>query len=102
MAKVSKRSSSLSANSTFDAEGYDYFWQPPAWVITNPKEQIVEGYASLPNLDDQGDVIPLDVIDKALGPFMEWGNLREMHDKKAAGKVLAAKVDEQGLYIVAR
>jgi len=33
---------------------------------------------------------------------MVWGNLREMHGKVAAGKVLEAVVDEQGLYIKAQ
>jgi HK97 family phage prohead protease len=99
---LAKRSSNTGPSNTLDADGYDYFWQPPAWVVTDPQNHIVEGYASLPNLDDQGDIIPLDAIDQALEPFMKWGNLREMHDKKAAGKVLAARVDEKGLYIQAR
>ena len=86
----------------YPAEGYDYFWQPPDWVITDPTQHIIEGYASLPNLDDQGDIIPLDVIDAALPRFMKWANLREMHDKSAAGKVLKATVDEHGLRIQAR
>jgi len=97
-----KRSSSATPSDTFAADGYDYFWSPPDWVIKDPQEHIIEGYASLPNLDDQGDVIPLDAIDAALPRFMKWGNLREMHDKKAAGKVLAAKVDERGLKILAK
>ncbi len=100
--EIQKRSSSATPNSTYEAEGYDYLWQPPPWSISDPGEQIVEGYASLPNLDDQGDVIPLDVIDAAMPSFMQWGNLREMHQQSAVGKVIAAKVDEHGLYIIAK
>jgi HK97 family phage prohead protease len=100
---LEKRLSSASPNSTYPAEGYDYFWKPPAWTILDPQERIVEGYASLPNLDDQGDVIPLDVIEAALPAFMNpWGNLREMHQQSAVGKVLAAKVDEHGLKIITK
>jgi HK97 family phage prohead protease len=102
MPELLEKRSSATPSDTFAADGYDYFWSPPDWVIKDPKEHIIEGYASLPNLDDQGDVIPLDAIDAALPRFMKWGNLREMHDKKAAGKVLAAKVDERGLKIMAK
>jgi HK97 family phage prohead protease len=84
------------------SQQYDYFWQPPPWSITNPSERIVEGYASMPNLDDQGDVVPVEAIEAALPSFMEWGTLRAMHTKIAAGKVLAARVDRNGLWIKAQ
>lgn len=77
-----------------------FLWSPPAWTIADAKEHIVEGYASLPNLDDQGDIIPIDVIADALPDFMKWANGREMHDKKAAGKIVKAVVDDKGLWVV--
>src|SRR5215469_2463719 len=77
-----------------------FLWEPPPWQVTDAKEHIVEGYASLPNLDDQGDIIPLDVIADALPAYMKWANGREMHNKSAAGKILKAQVDDKGVWIV--
>jgi HK97 family phage prohead protease len=99
---LAKRSSDTGPSNSQAADGCVFFWEPPAWTITDPQERIVEGYASLPNLDDQGDVIPLDTIAEALPSYMEFANLREMHGKSAAGNVLKASVDEKGLYIVAK
>ena len=83
-------------------EGDRYLWKAPAWSITDPQEHIVEGYASLPNLDDQGDVVPVKALEAALPEYMKWGNLREMHGKNAAGKVLEARADDHGIWIKAR
>jgi hypothetical protein len=80
----------------------EHLWKPPPWSITDVDGRIVEGYASMPNLDDQGDIVPLSVIDSALPSYMEWANLREMHGKNAAGKVLSAWVKDGGVYIKAR
>src|ERR671923_74743 len=44
------------------SQQYDYFWKPPPWTITDPQNHIVEGYASMPNLDDQG------AVEKKTGP----------------------------------
>jgi hypothetical protein len=84
------------------SQQYRFFWQPPRWNITDPTEHIVEGYASMCNLDDQGDVVPVEAIEAAMPSFMEWGALRAMHTKIAAGKVLAARVDGEGVWIKAK
>lgn len=85
-----------------ERDEWSYLWEPPPWTISDPKEQIVEGYASLPNLDDQGDVIPIDVINRAMPDYMIWGNLREMHEKNAVGKTIEAKVDHRGVWVVCK
>lgn len=77
-----------------------FLWKPPPWTIADAKEHVVEGYASLPSLDDQGDIIPIDVIADALPDFMKWANGREMHNKSATGKIMKAVVDDKGLWIV--
>lgn len=81
---------------------WTYLWTPPKWQITDDAQQIVEGYASLPNLDDQGDIVPIDVITAAMPDYMVWGNLREMHERNAIGKVEGARVDDKGVWIKAK
>ncbi len=49
--------------------------------------RIVSGYASVDNVDLQGDYLPTEVALKAFNEFR--GNVREMHDKVAVGKVLS-------------
>lgn len=45
-------------------------------------------------LDDQGEIVTYDAVEKASGAFMEWGNVREMHDDHtAAGTVLSLARD---------
>ncbi len=81
---------------------WTYLWTPPKWQITDDAQQIVEGYASLPNLDDQGDIVPIDVITAAMPDYMVWGNLREMHERNAIGKVEGARVDDKGVWVKAK
>jgi len=55
-------------------------------------KRIVSGFATLDNLDRQGDVVP---VDASLGAFERFrGNLREMHQPIAAGKVVSFKQDK--------
>ena len=65
-------------------------------------ERIVEGYASTPDLDSQGDRISIDALRDALPGYMKFGNIREMHQPSAVGKTLSAGVDSRGLRIRAR
>lgn len=50
------------------------------------ERRIVSGFATLDNLDKQADIVPTDVSIKAFEMFR--GNLREMHQSIAVGKVI--------------
>lgn len=56
------------------------------------ERRTVSGFATLDNVDRQGDIVPTDASIKAFEKFR--GNIREMHDdKKAVGKLVAFKED---------
>ncbi len=63
---------------------------------------MVWGYASTPTKDLQGEVVALDAIKAALPDYMEWANVREMHQPSAVGVTKEATIDENGLYIGAK
>jgi hypothetical protein len=75
-------------------------------------QRIVEGIAISEAPDQQGgmwdgqryagDVVPMDTIQAALPDYLEWANLREMHQPSAVGKVLSATVENGALRIVAQ
>ena len=56
------------------------------------ERRIVSGFATLDNLDKQGDVVPSEASVKAFERFR--GNLREMHQPIAVGKVVSFKEDK--------
>lgn len=56
------------------------------------EKRIVSGFATLDNVDRQGDIVPTDASVKAFGKFR--GNLREMHQQIAVGKVVSFKEDK--------
>jgi hypothetical protein len=55
------------------------------------ERRIVSGFATLDNLDKQGDVVPADASLRAFESFR--GNIREMHQPKAVGKVVSFRED---------
>ena len=56
------------------------------------ERRIVSGFATLDNVDRQGDIVPSDASVRAFEKFR--GNIREMHDdKKAVGKLVSFKED---------
>lgn len=56
------------------------------------ERRMVSGFATLDNVDRQGDIVPADASIKAFEKFR--GNIREMHDdKKAVGKLVSFKED---------
>ena len=55
------------------------------------ERRIVTGFATLDNLDRQGDVVPKEASVKAFESFR--GNIREMHQPIAVGKVVSFKED---------
>ena len=56
------------------------------------ERRIVSGFATLDNLDKQGDVVPADASRKAFERFR--GNIREMHQPKAVGRMVSFKEDK--------
>lgn len=56
------------------------------------ERRIVSGFATLDNVDRQGDIVPSDTSVKAFQRFR--GNLREMHQPLAVGKVVSFKEDK--------
>jgi hypothetical protein len=65
----------------------------------DPELRVVEGYASTEALDAQGEIVTRDAIKMALPDYMKFGNVREMHQPKAAGKTKSATIDDKGMYI---
>lgn len=66
------------------------------------EKRMVWGYASTPTLDLQGERISLDAIKEALPDYMQWANVREMHQLSAVGVAKEAAVDDKGLYVGAK
>jgi hypothetical protein len=56
------------------------------------EKRTVSGFATLDNLDKQGDVVPSEASKKAFERFR--GNIREMHQPLAVGKVVSFKEDK--------
>ena len=69
------------------------------FVKFDDEQRMVWGYASTPRKDIQGERVTLDCIKEALPDYMEWANVREMHQKSAIGVTKTAQVDDKGLYI---
>lgn len=65
-------------------------------------QHLVEGYATSEDVDDEpgtwqderyeGEVVTTEAIKRALPDYMEWGNLREMHQPVAVGTVQEAEL----------
>jgi phage head maturation protease len=62
----------------------------------------VWGYASTEARDDQGEIVTRDALTAALGDYMRFANIREMHQLSAVGVAREAAVDDKGLYVGAR
>ncbi len=62
----------------------------------------VWGYASTKARDDQGELVKRDALIAALGDYMRFANIREMHQLSAVGVAREAAVDDKGLYVGAR
>lgn len=85
----------------------DEFRNANFWVELrkmDEEQRIVEGFASTEAIDKQGgiwkgqlyqgDQVSAEAVRDALPGYMEWANLREMHQNSAVGKVLKAEVIE--------
>lgn len=56
------------------------------------ERRIVSGFASLDNIDKQGDIVTTEASIKAFSAFR--GNIREMHQPSAVGKMVSFKEDK--------
>jgi len=73
------------------------------------EKRIVSGFATLDNLDRQNDIVTPEASKSAFSKFR--GNIREMHQPKAIGKMVSFKEDKyfdpetkkfyQGIYVSA-
>lgn len=76
------------------------FYAPIAKV--DAEQHMVWGYASTEAEDDQGETITRDALAAALGDYLKFANIREMHQMSAVGIAEEAGVDDRGLYVGAR
>jgi HK97 family phage prohead protease len=66
------------------------------------EERRVWGYASTEATDGHGEVVLKSAIEDALAEYMEFANVREMHQLSAVGTAEEASVDDKGLWIGAK
>lgn len=63
------------------------------------EKRMVYGYASTAALDSQGERISVEAMKAALPGYMQFANIREMHQLSAVGVAKSAEVDERGIYL---
>lgn len=61
--------------------------------------RMVFGYASTEAIDAHGETVLKSAIEDALEEYLEFANIREMHQLSAVGLTKEASVDDKGLYI---
>ena len=66
------------------------------------EQRLVFGYASTEAQDAHGETILKSAIEDALADYMEFANIREMHQLSAVGTAEEASVDDKGLYLGAK
>ena len=75
----------------FDIEGNNVRISMPLTKV-DAERRIVSGFATLDNLDRQNDIVTPEASLEAFSKFR--GNIREMHQPKAVGKMVAFKEDK--------
>lgn len=76
------------------------FYWPIAKV--DAEQRMVWGYASTEALDEQGEIVKREALEAALGDYMRFANIREMHRPSAVGVAREATIDDKGLYLAAK
>ena len=92
----------------FDIDGNNVRISMPLTKV-DAERRIVSGFATLDNIDKQNDIVTPEASINAFSKFR--GNIREMHQPKAVGKMVAFKEDKyfdpetkkfyQGIYVSA-
>ncbi|WP_315792250.1 HK97 family phage prohead protease [Bradyrhizobium sp. SZCCHNRI1002] len=72
-----------------------------SFAKVDAEQRIVEGYASTEAKDGHGEIVLKSAVEEALADYMEWANIREMHQQSAVGTAEDAIVDDKGLYLSA-
>jgi hypothetical protein len=75
----------------FDRDGDNLRLSMPFSKV-DKERRIVSGFATLDNVDRQDDIVTAEASMKAFSKFR--GNIREMHQPKAVGKMVAFKEDK--------
>lgn len=75
----------------WDTEGENVRLSMPINKV-DAERRIVSGFATLDNIDRQADIVTTDASLKAFASFR--GNIREMHQPKAVGKMISFKEDK--------
>jgi phage head maturation protease len=73
-----------------------------SFAKVDAEQRMVWGYASTEAVDVAGETILKSAIEAALDDYLEFANLREMHQLSAVGTTKEASVDDKGLYIGAK
>ena len=66
------------------------------------EQRMVWGYASTEARDDQNEIVTRRALEAALGDYMKFANIREMHQLSAVGVAKEAAIDDKGLYVGAK
>lgn len=66
------------------------------------EQRMVWGYASTEATDAHGETVTKAAVEAALNDYLEFANIREMHQLSAVGTTEEASVDDKGLYIGAK
>lgn len=66
------------------------------------EQRMVYGYASTEAMDRQGEQVTKAAMEAALPEYLEFSNIREMHQPSAVGVAKSAGMDDKGLYISAK
>ena len=83
-------------------DNFNYFMPFGKTEKLDDGSRLVSGYASTPRLDLDGEIITSDAVKKALPGYMEWRNIRQMHQPIAVGTAKEAHIDDEGLYITGK
>jgi len=103
----------LTQSSAFDTNN-------PYWGVTNVSKTIeieftktlpiakqeydegilrIWGYASTNDVDHMGDIITLEALSNGINEYLKFPTIRYMHRPEPIGRVVAASVDDKGLFI---
>ena len=73
-----------------------------AFAKVDAEQRLVSGYASTEARDSSKEIVLKSAVDAALADYLEWGNVREMHQNSAVGTAEEAEIDAKGLYLTAK
>ncbi len=73
-----------------------------SFAKVDEEQRIVEGYASTEAVDAHKEIVLKSAVEAALADYLEFGNIREMHQLSAVGTAEDATVDDKGLYLAAK